>query len=319
MGNELRGLKMYGPCPVCKEMFESKRQKIYCSYECYLKSDQFKELAAKQRTGTYEKCRECGKEFYKKKGATRYYCSRMCYRKYMAKRFDRWIASPEEIALPHNYDEFLTSEELPCLVKGCTWRGKWLSLHMNFAHGVKARDFKKMAGFNLQSGIISLPLYEQMCARPHIKDAKFPENMKRGRGKGEKREYQSLERSEHFKKSFIINTISKPIIGTTKCLNCGNDMPIKFGGWNKRFCGIPCREEYYKKHVKERLGVKAVCEVCSKEFHSSPDQARRVKKGLPVTCSLHCRQVLNTPKGVGSHSGWDTVKNAKRCVNDKWK
>ena len=84
----------------------------------------------------------------------------------MAKRFDRWIANPQTLALPQAYDEFLTGEELPCLVEGCNWRGQWLSLHMNYTHGVPADEFKRAAGFNLKSGIISGPMREALAQRP---------------------------------------------------------------------------------------------------------------------------------------------------------
>jgi hypothetical protein len=305
-------LRTCGPCPTCGNTFESRGHKTFCSMSCYAQSPQFTTMLARQhkKTGSNEICRECGNEFYKKKASKRFYCGSVCYRKYMAKRFDRWIASPEKIALPQNYDEFLTSHELPCLVDGCSWHGNFLSLHMNFTHGVSARDFKRMAGFNLSSGIISLPLYELMCARPHIKEAKFIGEGSRNPGGIQGDGYKSLEGKEHFRKSLIINKASADVIETRKCLECGGDVPVYFGEHAKKFCSIQCRGVYYNSHGKERVNVKLKCAVCSKGFDASPDQARRNKKGKVSVCSLSCRQKLNAPKGVGSHSTWRTVVSA---------
>jgi hypothetical protein len=301
-------LRTSGPCPTCGNTFESRGHKTFCSMSCYTQSPQFRAMLEQQhkKTGSDEICKECGGTFYKKKASKRFYCNSVCYRKYMAKRFDRWIASPEKLALPQNYDEFLTSHELPCLVEGCSWHGNFLSLHMNFTHGVPVRDFKKMAGFNLTSGIISLPLYELMCARPHIKKAKFVGGGNRSGIQGDG--YKSLEGKEHIKKSWIINSTTGGILATRKCLECGRDAPVSFGEYAKKFCSVSCREKYYKSHGKERVSLKLSCCVCSNEFDASPDQARRNKKGMVSVCSLSCRQKLNAPKGVGSHSTWRTVK-----------
>lgn len=76
--------------------------------------------------------------------------------------FDRWVANPEGMALPQCYDEFLDREELACVVEGCDWKGKSLTLHMNQAHGVRADEFKRAAGFNLSTGVIAKPLAESL-------------------------------------------------------------------------------------------------------------------------------------------------------------
>ena len=85
----------------------------------------------------------------------RRFCSRPCFREWNAKRFDRWFATPESLALPQGYDEFLTKKSLPCLVHGCDWVGDNLSIHMNHAHGICADEFKRLAGFNKGTGVVS--------------------------------------------------------------------------------------------------------------------------------------------------------------------
>jgi endogenous inhibitor of DNA gyrase (YacG/DUF329 family) len=310
-GEKKYSLRTYGPCPTCGKYFESRGRKTFCSLDCYLKSPLLLERLKKQQqlTGEIIKCRECGKEIYKKKSSKKLYCSTACYRKYMSKRFDRWIASPEVIALPQNYDEFLTAPELPCLIEGCGWHGNFLSLHMNFAHGISARDFKKMAGFNLTSGIVSLRLYELMCARPHIKNAKFngngPKNPTGKQGDG----YISLEGKEHAHKSYVVNKALATPVKIIKCSMCGKDVTVFFNSHNTKFCSVLCRTEYYKTHEKERVGVKLKCAMCSVEFSASASQARRNKKGLATFCSLPCKQKSNAPRGIGSHSTWKNVIN----------
>jgi ssDNA-binding Zn-finger/Zn-ribbon topoisomerase 1 len=87
------------------------------------------------------------------------FCSKACGRAYLSKRFDRFIANPEIIPLPQNYDEFLDKQCLPCLIADCEWEGHQLSTHMNMVHGVTARQFKKLAGFNNGTGVVSRELH----------------------------------------------------------------------------------------------------------------------------------------------------------------
>ena len=161
-----------GDCKGCGKPFYSKTSKIYCSMDCYTKSDQFskmlidnseknakdpeirKKIADTLRNGENVPCIECGEGVYKTKSNKRKFCSTVCYRSYMAKRFDRWIANPEDMALPQCYDEFLDREELNCIIDGCDWHGRHLSGHVQLAHGIKAREFKRAAGFNYGSGLV---------------------------------------------------------------------------------------------------------------------------------------------------------------------
>ena len=75
--------------------------------------------AAKRRQGRDVPCLECGEEFYQKRATdrrpARKFCTTVCYRSYMAKRFDRFIANPETLALCQNFDEFLDREEFALL------------------------------------------------------------------------------------------------------------------------------------------------------------------------------------------------------------
>lgn len=56
--------------------------------------------------------------------------------------------------LPQNYDEFLDSDELRCILPGCEWVGSSLSGHLWFFHGVTAAKFKELAGFNRRTGLV---------------------------------------------------------------------------------------------------------------------------------------------------------------------
>jgi len=150
-----------------------------------------------------------------------------------------------------------------------------------------------------------------MCARPHIKNATF--GGKAGVLPNSDRDgYKSLEGKEHSRKTFIINKASKSPLKTIKCRGCDADIPIFFGEYNKNFCSVDCRANYYKTHGKERVNVKAKCATCLQLFDASPDQARRIKKELVVFCSLPCRQKHNARKGPGSHSTWKTVRYARK-------
>jgi hypothetical protein len=168
-------------CKTCGKDFESKKGgKKFCCLKCYHSSADFRDMIARnmeagrskgngpKRKGTYSPCLVCGAEIYKtaqdeKRGKKT--CSRLCYRKYMAERFDRNIGAVENIEQLSNYDEFLSSDVLCCLVDWCNWRGHNLSLHMNQSHGIKARDFKMAAGFNLSTGVVSAQMQQNLVDR----------------------------------------------------------------------------------------------------------------------------------------------------------
>ncbi len=167
-------------CAHCGKDFRSREERRYCSVRCYVTSPEAKarfteagKKAQAERLGrpvgvmTEWTCLHCGDKrlVNREKDKGKRFCRQTCYRAYMAERFDRYIANPETIALPQCYDDFLDREELPCLVEGCTWVGKHLSSHANLAHGIPADQFKKMAGFNKTTGLVSKDVSEVMSRR----------------------------------------------------------------------------------------------------------------------------------------------------------
>lgn len=258
-----------GPCPVCKEVFFSRSAKVYCSMACYTRSPQFREMVrnngahnqspevrakivASMRTGSTVACVECGKEFYKKRKLMRRFCSRTCYRAYFARRFDRWIANPEEMQLPQCYDEFLDNEELPCLVAGCGWRGRHLSLHVNQTHGCTADEFKRAAGFNLNTGVIARPLAEMLSRRELmgvalLSEVKRAEFQVLGRDwLSRPRDYQSFEAHEHRVKAAHCACESPGPI--RQCRQCGELFQQRVRMGRALYCSLACRNRYYSLH-----------------------------------------------------------------------
>lgn len=239
-----------GPCPTCGKDFFSKTNKIYCTLDCYLKRSRSDvrrilhiEASLAQRTGTVQRCVECSVEFYKKPSRSKPWCSKPCGRSYNAKRFDRWVANPEQMALPQCYDEFLDQQELSCLVAGCQWRGQHLSIHMNAVHGVPADEFKRAAGFNLSSGIVSKPLAQTLSERenvgvglqPHAR-YRLPVNTK-GMVM-----YRSREADEHGRKARAIMSTGP----TRTCVGCGSKFLQSTQYGRALYCSVSCREETYK-------------------------------------------------------------------------
>ena len=300
-----------GPCPTCGGMFKSRgtAKKLFCDMKCYTASPGFKKMIAENclnnaskatgkppagYTPTYKNCIECGTEFQTKPSSNSKYCSKMCYRKYMTKRFDRWIASPQKIALPQAFDEFLTSEVLPCLVEGCDWKGHHLSGHMNQTHGVTARNFKKLAGFNLGSGIVSAPLHEALCERDHVGVAtdgsRF--NMYRSGVEQKRTQYKSLEGKEHRAKTNALKneTEEKPV---RVCTGCGVEFRQSSHFGRKLFHSFECRDAYYKTHRKPTPRKnKLSCVVCGSGFFGTNKQQKNANNGGAVCCSYHCNGVL---------------------------
>jgi len=225
--NEVHSTRFSAVCPTCNQTFFSRRPKKFCGLRCYVNSSQFKEHSV----GNFERinrsrvargapdeplpCVHCGKPLPNRK-VSRKYCNQRCYRAFMAGRFDRWIANPQTLALPQAYDEFLSQSELPCLVEGCDWVGKQLSNHMNSAHGVRARDFKMLAGFNLTTGVVSAETAEALASRSHIHDAP---GVRQPNTKGKQGTYKSLEGREHSLKSRSIADFSEANIRNSQRLS----------------------------------------------------------------------------------------------------
>lgn len=155
-----------GPCETCGKMFNSRiKGRKFCSMDCYTKSPRFGDqlkLANEERAREWL-CFNCGSEAPRK----RKFCDNFCRREFYAARYDRFIASPQEVVLPQGYDEFLMQDELPCLVQGCEWVGKNLGRHVDFAHGIPQEIFKALAGFNRSTALVGKET--KMRASEHMK------------------------------------------------------------------------------------------------------------------------------------------------------
>lgn len=290
-------------CQLCGKSFESSGARKYCSMNCYTHSPQFRahgranfEKARGSSFGTTitVECRNCQKEItgLPHKTKKRKFCSRLCYRQYMAGRFDRWIANPQRIALPQAYDEFLSKEELPCLVEGCDWSGKFLSCHMNATHGVPAAEFKRMAGFNSSTGVISSDLWKKFSERERgwlktkghnaLKGYKPP-----AKGTATRPHPIRLEGREHLKKSRAMDA-AIIVSSVLLCRTCGVPVPQKKYG-RRLYCSTKCRSAWY-----DRPRFDMACSSCGEVFLGTPRQNERSGEGLVVACSPHCRSNLNS-------------------------
>ena len=259
-----------GPCKTCDKTFFTRRNNPkFCSMDCYTKSEQFKVVSKKAReislsadsrakqattikTGVDIECLECKKLFYCKKGliGKKRFCTKPCYRSYLNKRFDRQIANPDQLALPQGYDGFLDRVELNCLIEGCEWTGKHLSIHVNQAHGIEAKDFKKAAGFNLHTGVISKDLCETLSNREKVGIAVHNpyrlDNIEKRKAFA-KGFYKSNESKEHARKSRIFMGSGPQRI----CEACRIEFTQSTPMGKAKYCSIPCRDNYYAQERKK--------------------------------------------------------------------
>jgi len=282
-----------GPCPTCGRMFRSKtRTKTFCSMKCYTQSPAFRERMAsynEHKRLPEGACAQCGKEGIPR---NRKFCSATCRRTYFAERFDRWVANPEAIALPQCYDEFLTQEELPCLVQGCEWVGKFLGAHVNHVHGITARQFKELAGFNLKSGLVSVDLRKHFEERTRARLADGTLNIGNPDRDVTKAvpvtKYRSLEGKEHGIKARAIMAVGGAQRPPVPCRVCGKPTEQPVTG-SRYYCSTMCRSRYYTRKNKAELA----CSFCGTAFMANRAQVLRAQKELPVCCSTNCRNRMN--------------------------
>ena len=304
-----------GVCPTCGKAFGSRRPKVFCGLRCYIDSPQLKaQLMAQhskataaailKKTGEDRKpnveiaCLNCGVKriVNPSEAKRRKYCNALCYRQYMAGRFDRWIASPQAIALPQAFDEFLSQESLPCLVDGCNWEGKRLGNHVNFAHGISAEEFKRAAGFNLKTGLVTPEMFQKLSERPHIHLAFMDEASEAARARGRQpppvRRYRSLEGAEHSAKARALLTAGPSTKSPQICIACGAEFQPGPLDVNIKYCSIECRERWYKAN-RDALKFWLQCAKCLKDFEGSLDQQRRFERGHQVFCGRSCKGIHN--------------------------
>lgn len=267
-GRSLRNVVLAGPCKTCGNMFESKTSKMFCTMNCYIKSEQFQEMSADNRKkaessesiarraqaaklGQDALCLECGEGFYQKRATktrpAKKYCNSSCYRSYLAKRFDRYIANPEGVELPQCYDEFLDKENLACPVDGCDWHGQFLGLHINLAHGIQSKDFKRAAGFNISTGLVGKYLAQKMRETSSEKGVPASFMSQLGAVNHPRNSPVSLEAREHKRKA---RALEGP--GPQRCCKgCGATFQQRHLSGRALFCSLQCRESHYQKMRKK--------------------------------------------------------------------
>lgn len=206
--------KHQGTCEHCGHPFSYRKAcnppKRFGSYECYFSSDKFKSNIKNAHKATRERGNKvvctcgCGEEFHRppskaKRNNGKAFYSTHCKRKYFNERFDRFVATDATFSDVTGYDEFLSQNELPCLVEGCHWSGKNLSTHMNHAHGLTAAQFKERCGFNVRTGVIgaNYRLHLQNSGTKHLPKT-GPRHAPRGANKGFKFRREGIE---HHRKS----------------------------------------------------------------------------------------------------------------------
>lgn len=242
--------KHSGTCPICSKEFRSRRKaKVYCSLQCFMKGPEaIARLQAQIQNGKERrgKCIQCEKQLRKGQGR---FCGKVCYRLYLSERFDRFIASPETIALPQNFDEFLSQEELPCIINGCEWKGLRLGHHCNMVHGIPVEELRRLAGFNRNTGLVAMAESRliseraaEMYAEGKIGQAFIEHRAAIASGDVDpspQNPSNSLEATEHRRKAAAIQLLT--VVEKT-CKHCGKQFECAKISHNRKFCSVECRK-----------------------------------------------------------------------------
>ena len=246
----------------------------------------------------------------------RKYCSSICYQQHRNSR------SRENVELwsPEDYEKFLGQEEMPCLVKGCAWKGIFVTAHMVAKHGIPAREVKEHCGFNITQGLITPALREKFKKRPkQVKSMKkFAEYRKQCKEnpprKGKTSTAISKQGREKHRKIVSAKLAAMKKDPSLKpqaiCRECGQSFRNENSPYNAgKFCTVECRSNYYRRQYDKGLTpsgsepsvVDITCAQCGKEFRGNRRQVRRKIKGEPVCCSPDCTQLLNGRKAGEVH------------------
>lgn len=336
------GIGAYGrhekSCPTCEKTFRTRNpDKTYCTIRCYTKSDQFSEMKERNRLSINDRIRDrigrepgpvnavclcCEGTFVTRciSGVNvKKFCGDVCRRRYYSERFDRFVANPETIALPQCYDEFLTKESLPCLIEGCEWEGVKLAMHVNLVHGISAREFKKMAGFNITTGVVTPELHESMCRRAQNENFGDFRLADPPRADPETVDpYISLERIEHLRKGMSLSDAYSRIAEKNRELysrepwrkselserlkrtkekhkdiidkvcardGCGKPFKISVMKTYKAYCSPACAHASYMKRE-----ASIACDGCGSNFVGNKQQMYLQKYGKKIFCGESCEK-----------------------------
>lgn len=336
------GIGAYGrhekSCPTCGQSFKTRNpDKTFCTIRCYLKSEKFAAIKENNRLAINSRIRDrigrepgpvnaaclcCGEVFVTRciSGVNvKKFCGDVCRRRYYTERFDRFVANPETIALPQCYDEFLTKESLPCLVDGCDWEGVKLAMHVNLIHGISAREFKKMAGFNLSTGVVTPELHESMSRRAQNENFRDFRLADPPRADPETIDpYISLEGREHRVKAMALSDAYSRIGSKIKDLysnepwrrsetserlkrtkenhpdsiekrcardGCGKVFKTSVMKPRKAYCSPACANVSYMDRE-----ASVVCDGCGSNFVGNKRQAYLQKYGKKIFCGDSCKK-----------------------------
>lgn len=290
-----------GPCKICGKMFRAAgKNRKYCSQKCYTSSPECVERLRASNADKQDQSRKCAVCEKQLRARQVRCCSKQCARQYFAERFDRFVANPETIALPQNFDEFLAKKKLPCLVDGCDWIGVRLGQHVNWMHGITADKFRELVGFNKTSGLIGIEGSRKASeiARRLVEEGKcgvafkaYLERQKTGEiprtqsGPGDR-----LEASEKRRKA---QAIIRAVLTENTCEYCGKPYQIaKVSSKTSRFCSVRCRSQR-DRVARAREVAELICSFCGGHFMGNAFKVQRANKQLPVTCSDDCRNKMN--------------------------
>jgi len=234
-------------------------------------------------------CKNCGTVVHTRH-KNRKYCSQKCYRADYAKRFDAPPLTADDIVKPDSYGDFLLGDRLPCLVVGCNWTGKHLSLHVNLAHGMNAEQFKQAAGFNQTTGVVTNEISVKMSLHRHQnKDLPFEPGCPSMRGVPRKPRRFNTNSGEAAERRKAAKKRLKNVPGKKrKCRVCGTEFQTKYLGQSKLYCTTKCRSAWYGRHQ-----LPGTCSQCKSQFDMTKRQQKRADDGLPVFCGIACRQSRN--------------------------
>jgi len=190
--------------------------------------------------------------------------------------------------------EYLSGDKIICLLCGKPYRT--LGRHLSRIHGVSHDEYRERYGIPWTYALCCGELSEilsgvanRRIASGEWKPGSDDKDFLAGLASAPHRD--APHRKEIMREAASNRRPPRARFDVLPCRMCGKAVAQPDAG-RKFYCDTDCRSRYYD-DKRESNAPTVTCSLCGDDFTASYSQSLRAAKGLPVYCSLPCRQSVN--------------------------